>query len=259
MTDPKDPEALLTAHLDWVGRAAPSVARCHGVGDDEAEDFASWVRLRLVEDDYAILRRFRGESAVTTYLTVVIAMLWRDYRAAHWGRWRPSAAARRLGALAVRLETLVYRDGYRLKQAGELLRTTGETDLGDRELGQLLGELPPRAPLRPVLVGAEPLEGAAGASRADERVVAGEDDAERRAAERALHGALDRLPPEERMMVKLRVWEELSVADVARALGTAQKPLYRRFERVFARLRDDVVAAGVTCEQVRRLLGGGAE
>lgn len=259
MHDPRDPESLLTAHLDWLGRAAPSLARRHGLGDDEAEDFASWVRLRLVENDYAILRRFRGESAVTTYLTVVVAMLWRDYRAAHWGRWRSSAAARRMGPLAVRLETLVNRDGYRVEQAGELLRTTGETSLGDRELGEILAQLPTRAPLRPVEVGADPLEGAPAPSRADERIVAEEEGAERRAAERALHGALERLPAEDRLMVELRVWEELSVADVARAMGTAQKPLYRRFERVFARLRDDVAAAGVTREQVQRILGGGAE
>jgi RNA polymerase sigma factor (sigma-70 family) len=257
MSVPPDPESILTAHLEWVERAASSLARRHGVGD--AEDFASWVRLRLVEDDYAILRRFRGESAVTTYLTVVVAMLWRDYRAAHWGRWRPSAAARRLGALAVRLETLVHRDGYRLDHAGQLLRTSGETTLGDRQLGELLARLPPRAPLRPVEVGPDPLEGAHASSRADERVLAEEEGAERRAAERALHGALGRLPSEERLMVKLRVWEGLSVADVARALGTQQKPLYRRFERVFARLHDEVAAAGVTREQVRRMLAGGTE
>jgi RNA polymerase sigma factor (sigma-70 family) len=251
-----DPQALLTDHLEWVDRAASTLARRHSLGADQAEEFASWVRLKLVEDDYQVLRRFRGESAVTTYLTVVIAMLWRDYRAAHWGRWRPSAAARRLGGVAVRLETLVLRDGYRLDQAGELLRTTGETSLGDRELGSLLAQLPPRAPLRPVEVGADPLEAAPSAERADERVVADEEELERAAAVRALHGALARLPPEERTMVKLRIWDELSIADVARAMGTAQKPLYRRFERVFARLREEVAAAGVTREQVLRLLGG---
>lgn len=259
MHHPPDPQAILTAHVEWVDRAASSLARRHSLGADQAEEFASWVRLRLVEDDYSILRRFRGESAMTTYLTVVIAMLWRDYRAAHWGRWRPSAVAKRLGELAVRLETLVMRDGYRLDQAGELLRTTEETRLTDRELREILAQLPPRSPLRPVEVGAEPLETAPAASRADERLVADEEDAERRAAVRALHGALDRLPAEDRMMVKLRIWEELSIADVARAMGTAQKPLYRRFERVFARLREEVGAAGVTREQVRRLLGGGAD
>ncbi|HEV2146432.1 MAG TPA: hypothetical protein VGR37_03360, partial [Longimicrobiaceae bacterium] len=157
MPDRKDLEALFLENLGWIERVAASICRRHGFGGDDAEDFASWARLRIVEDDYAVLRKFRGESSVTTYLTVVVAMLFRDYRVSRWGRWRPSAAARRHGRLAVRLETLVHRDGYRLEQAGELLRTTGETDLSERELAELLARLPARSPTRPVEVGPDPL------------------------------------------------------------------------------------------------------
>src|SRR5262245_34415390 len=104
-------------HLTLVDRTAGLLARRSGIHGDDVEDFKSWVRLRLVENDYEVLRRFRGEGTLHTYLTVVIALLARDYRYAHWGRWRPSAAARRLGPLAVRLETLVHRDGRTLSQA----------------------------------------------------------------------------------------------------------------------------------------------
>ena len=38
---------------------------------EDREDLASEVFLAMVNDDFAILRRFRGESSLATYLTVV--------------------------------------------------------------------------------------------------------------------------------------------------------------------------------------------
>lgn len=255
MPDRQTLEALFLENLAWIERAAASVCRRHGLSGDEAEDFASWAKMKMMEDDYAAFRKFRGESAITTYLTVVVAMLFRDYRVARRGRWRPSAAARRHGPVAVRLETLVHRDGYRLEQAAEMLRTAGETELSDRELAALLAELPPRAPMRPVEVGAEPLASAPGPARADERVLEEEAAEERRAADEALTRALGRLPPEDRLILRMRFWEEMSVADVARGLDLPQKPLYRRIDRALAELRKHLEAAGISRERVRALLG----
>jgi RNA polymerase sigma factor (sigma-70 family) len=254
MPDRSELEALLTKNLGWVDRVAASVCRRHGLDPDESDEFAGWARMKLVEDDYAVLRKFRGESAITTYLTVVVTMLFRDYRVSRWGRWRPSAAAKRHGDLAVRLETLVYRDGCRMDQAGDMLRTAGHTDLPDRELMRLLATLPPRTGTRPMPVGDEPLESLPSAQSADEAVVAEEADGERRAAEDALRRALDTLPAEDRVIVRMRVCEGVSVADISRTLHLEQKPLYRRLERIYGRLREQMEGAGITREDVRRML-----
>ncbi|HEX2188798.1 MAG TPA: sigma-70 family RNA polymerase sigma factor [Longimicrobiaceae bacterium] len=251
-------EALFLDNLRQLERIVAAVCRRHALDGADADDFASWVKLKLVEDDYAVLRKFRGESALTTYLTVVVAMLFRDYRVRHWGRWRPSAAALRQGRVAVRLETLVYRDGYRLDQAGEILRTAGETELPDRGLGTLLASLPPRGPTRPVEVGDGPLASAPAPAGADERVLSGEAEAQHRAADEALSLALARLPPEDRLIIRMRFWEGMSVADIARGLHLDQKPLYRRIERAQAQLRGSLEAAGITRDRVRSLLGDGA-
>src|SRR5262249_23189199 len=178
-----------------------AISRRNGLARDDADDFASWTTLRLIEDDYGVFRKFRGESALTTYLAVVIAMLFRDYRTHRWGRWRPSAAARRRGPLAVRLETLGYRDGLRLGQGGELVRTAGHTDLSDRELATLLNQLPVRQPGRPQEVtpsgaGADP----PATEHADDLVVADEVAMARKAIEQQLK----RLPLEEQLMLRMR-------------------------------------------------------
>ena len=157
--------------------------------------------------------------------------------------------------MAIRLETLVRRDGYRVDQAGEMLRAAGHTDLPDRELVRLLATLPPReSSTRPMDVGDEPLETLPSAQAADDHVVADEADGERRAAEDVLRSALEGLPPDDRVIVRMRVWEGLSVADIARALNVPQKPLYRRLERIFGRLREQMEGAGITREDVRRML-----
>src|SRR5262249_35645331 len=139
-------EALFLEHLPRIEKTIAILARRHGFRDAEAADLASWIKLRLIEDDYAVFQKFRGESAITTYLSVVIATLVQDYKVQRWGRWRPSAAAQRKGKVAMKLESLVYRHGYELAHAAELMRSCGDTDLGDRELALILAELPRRSP-----------------------------------------------------------------------------------------------------------------
>jgi len=254
MTDRPAAERLLLEHLPWIERACAALARRHGLAGDEADDFLSWARMRLLEDDCAILRKFRGECAATTYLTVVLATLFRNWRVREWGKWRPSAAAKREGPLAVRLEALVKRDGFRLEEAGERLRTAGRTTLSDRELAALLGRLPEHAPPRPVAAGDEALAAAPAPVAADDAVLAEEAGARRGEAEAALRRAVERLAPRDQVVFRLRFWEGLTVAQIARGLGVPQKGLYRRIERALARMRRDLERGGVSRERVRELL-----
>ncbi|HEX6372761.1 MAG TPA: sigma-70 family RNA polymerase sigma factor [Longimicrobium sp.] len=248
-------EALFLANLEWIERSVASLCRRYGLGGDEAEDVCSWVKLKLIEDDYAPLRKFRGDSSPRTYLVVVVAALFRDYRAGHWGRWRPSAAALRAGHLAVRLETLVYRDGCTRDQAARTLRASGETDLPDAALNRMLAQLPVRGPLRPYEAGEAPLEAVAAASSAEERVADEESERTRRTVFGALERVMGRLSEEDRLILRLQYWKGLSVADVSRALTLPQKPLYRRIERILGQLRRDLPAEGVQPEQLREFLG----
>src|SRR3954463_13971714 len=116
-----DLEKLFLEQLGRIDRAAAFIARRNGLGDADASDFVAEVRAKFVQSDYEPLRRFRGDSAIGTYLSVVVAGIYRDYAAARWGRWRPSAAAQRIGPPAPRLERLVSRMGLSLAEAGEAL------------------------------------------------------------------------------------------------------------------------------------------
>jgi RNA polymerase sigma factor for flagellar operon FliA len=249
MPDRQTPEALFLEHLAWIDRVAAITCRQHGVWDADAEDFAGWMRMKVMEDDYAIIRNFRGESGLKTYLATVVTRQFYEHGRQRLGRWRVSAAAERLGPPAPALETLVHRDGYTLEQAGQKLRTAGRTTFSDAQLARLLNQLRDRTPLRPVQVPPatrdDVLAAAMASSRADERVIAAEARDERSQVMALVNRAVEELSAEDRIIAEMHLRDGFRVADVARALNLEQKPLYRRIDRLRARLRRFLEQEGV--------------
>lgn len=255
MSDRPTPQQLFLDHLEWIDRAVGFVCAKYRLTDAENQDFAGWIRTRLMADDYAVFRGYRGEAKLKTYLGIVVSRQYHEYRRQLRGRWRPSAAARRLGSPAPELEELVHRDGYTLSQAGEKLRTSGLTTQSDTELARLLASLPARTPLRPTEVSSESKVSAAeGTFRADERVTAAEAEVEHDRIKAALERAMARLDPEDRLIVRMHFQEGRTLAHVARALNLEQKPLYRRAERLRIRLREYLEEEGVQSEHVQGIL-----
>jgi RNA polymerase sigma factor for flagellar operon FliA len=255
MLDREAAEALFLEHLDWIDKVAAISCARSGIRGAVAEDFASQVRMKLLEDDYGIIRRFAGNSGLRTYLATVVTRQLVDFQRGQGGRWRASAAAERIGPPAPELERLVRREGYTLQQAGEKLRTAGRTTLSDAGLARLLGQFPERAPLRPEVQ--EPATGmgaAPGVSRADERVTEAEAGTRRADMLGALQAALKQLDEEDQLVMRLHFAEGQTVADVARALRLDQKSLYRRVERLRVRLRKLLESAGLSGDDVRGLL-----
>ncbi|HEU0052805.1 MAG TPA: sigma-70 family RNA polymerase sigma factor [Longimicrobium sp.] len=247
--DRQEAEQLFIDHLAMIERLTAKLCRSRDLIGADAEDVDGWIKMKLVEDDYAAVRKFRGESGLGTYLTVVVSMLFRDRMVKDRGRWRPSAAARRLGPLAIRLETLVYKHRTPFSQAAEIVRSEGLTDQSDHELARLLSKLKPRSQLRPQLVNPEDSDQVEAPFGADKTVIDEENDRARRETYKILLAALAALPPEDQAIVRLWIWEEKSVAEIARALSLEQKPLYRRIERLMKQLRRELEACGITQEQ----------
>lgn len=221
---------------------------------DEVADLSSSVKLRIVEGKYEVFRKFRGESSLATYLTVVVTMLAREYRVQEKGRWRPSAEAKRRGPEAVMLETLSQQKGLSLGEAGAVMRSRGDTTLSDRQLGELLRALPRRAPLRPLRTGTDALDAMPAYDSADALVLAGESAKLKASVTQTLESSLASLSVEDRLLLKLRFWQDASIADAARILGVEQRPLYRRIEKLLGDLRKRLASEGLTPEDLRGLM-----
>ena len=95
------------------------------------------VMVKLIDDDCAVLRKFKRDAKLSTYLNVVVQRAFADFRIQKWGKWRMSASARQLGRVAQWLELFLYRDGRSFDEAVETLRAHHEVELSVVELSEL--------------------------------------------------------------------------------------------------------------------------
>jgi RNA polymerase sigma factor for flagellar operon FliA len=231
---------------------AAALARRHRLDAGDGEEFAAWATAQLVEDDYAILRKFGGRSSVETYLTVVVRNLFRDYRNTQWGRWRPSAESRRLGPLAIRLEELLVRDGRPLREVVQFI-CARDASLTERQIIELTTRLPRRLPRQEIELDAGEGEELRADLRAGEPEVG---DAARRVAE-ALRAAVTTLPDEDGLILRMHFGDGHTIAAIARALRLDQKALYRRIDALRGHLRAALESRGVDRAMVLEALGPG--
>lgn len=232
-----DPEQTFLASLPAIERILTIIVARNALPASDVDEFRAWAKARLIAGNYAVFQKFRGRSAMETYLTTVLVNLFRDYRNSAWGRWRPSAAAKKLGPIGVRLEELVRRDGYPLREAIEILRAAGVPQ-DDATLARMAASLPDRTAHEVALGAVEENEAALAVDP-----VTGPDDLKVR-LERALRGLVAELPDEDMLIVRMRFWDNVTVADIARTLGGDQKALYRRLEAIERKLRAALESCG---------------
>lgn len=252
-----DAEDLYLRHRETIDAAIGAVCRKFRLSSSDGDDFAGDFRLRLVREDYAVLRRFRGESSLRTYLLVVVTRAFQDWRNARWGKWRTSAEAKRLGPLAESLERLVVRNGHTLDEAHQMLESTLGVPIARQTVETIIGRLP-RRQARRFVDGSELQHLAIDDEPADRRLVRHEEAASARAAGRALTTALQALDDEDQVVIRMRFFDGIAVADIARALHLDHKALYRRIERLMGHLRRSLEHQGLTADRLTSVLVQGA-
>jgi RNA polymerase sigma factor for flagellar operon FliA len=241
-------------HLDLVDRVVRYIARRHHLTTTDAEDLSSLVRLRLIDRDFAVLRKFQGRSNLGTYLTTVIEHIYLDFCVGKWGKWRPSAAARRLGPLAVLLDQLVGRDGLTFNEAVATLEINHGCSVTREDLHAIFVQLPTRTVRR--FAAEEELAVVAAHAGACDKALDREDDLEViERVEATLAAMLAGLTAREQLILKLRFQDGLSMASIARVLHTPPKPLYRQLEELIALLRDKLRQQGIDGKDIDRIVG----
>lgn len=253
-----DPRRLLTREWPTVERLIAATCRRRGLGEADADEFASIVKIKLFENDCDIVRRFRGESKFSSYVNIIIQRTFGDFCAKRQGKWHPSAAATRRGAVALELERMIHREGASLDEAFARLQTL-HPGIQINELQAILNSIPPR-PRRLTVVSLD----AIGVDipthcNADILII---DEERRKLSDRVaavVRTYLDRLDDNDRLLLQAHFESDMQLSQISRILRLPQKPLYRRREQLLRDLRKELRAAGITASEVSDLIGHVAE
>lgn len=246
------PEDIYATHAGLIESVLSAASRSHRLPPDQADEFSSWARIKLLDNDRAILRKFAGRSSLRTFLVTVVERLYLDWRNHELGKWRPSSEARRVGEVAIELERMVARDGWSFAEAADAIVARGLA-ASVAECERAWARLP-RHPRRH-RVDEEVLDTLPSPTDALDPV---EED-ERRARSRKLVAALERavaaLPDADQVVLRLRYWSGIKVSQIAAMVGEEQKALYRRYERLWVLLRQRLEAEGLSGGDLDELQG----
>lgn len=245
-----NPSDTFLDQLPVIEQIIRAVCRGRRMDASEIEEFAAFVKLRFIENDYAIIRKFKGRSAFGTFITTVISRLLNDYRDREWGgKWRNSAEARRMGPIAEELERLVVRDMRSLDEAFVELapKSPGITRVE-------LAEMALRFPTRHRAKISRLEDGAPVSAVGDQGPDAGK--AEMLATiSSVISELIAGLPEEDRLIFKLRFEDDMPVPRIALSLRLDMQSVYRRLRKHFRDLREALEKAGISKEDVDGLTG----
>lgn len=243
---------FVEAALPEITRVVRKVCTRHRVQSDDACEIVSALLLKVIDNDYAVIRQFDGRSDFRTYMYTVAHRFVLDYRNSQWGKWRPSAEARRIGRAAILLERFIIRDGFTAREAVESVSTT--LALQSAEVSALADRLRLRVPARRAfereIASQSPVMRAADAFVQRTEACAGADR-----VRTALAAALATLGSDDRGLLRLRFARGLSIARIAALARVDQKRLYRRFDSILHRLRQRLAKEGIERADLFNVVG----
>lgn len=237
-----DPRQWLLANRDSIAALARRTGQRQGLAPADQEDLVSEVMVKLIENDYAVLRAFTGRSRCLTFVVAVIHNLAQDQRYRTWGKPRISAAARRLGPAAIAFELWTSQKGHTQIEAAALLRERFP-DLEETEIRQLAEQIPRRSSRK--FTDLRALDESPSPDRADERIEGQERLQRLQRVRQELRNALATLDPSWRGIVEWRLQRGRPIDEIAQHFGRPKGEIYRIVERAKIRLRARLERAGI--------------
>jgi RNA polymerase sigma factor (sigma-70 family) len=244
--------------LKQIDEAISIICRKHGMFGDEAKDFAQHVHLHLIEKDFRILRAYKGNSSLKTYLHTVISRIFIDQVRV---KWHPSAEAKRIGETAVELEKLIYRNQYSVHEACQILAANPSTAIDENAAHDMLGRLHVKT------------QRLAKVDDSEERLLILPDpapDPENRIAHKQFLGKkrqmiaiigniIPSLSSEDKLLIKLLFLSGHKISEIARLQGKDDRQLYKKTQAILQKMREAVADAGIMESDIREILAATGE
>lgn len=269
--DTTDYARLIVDHLPYIERQCRRAAEFPGSYrsaadlDNEADHLLTEVIDHVKADDFKVLRDFRGNSKLTTYLTTVISNLVVDIIRTRKGRSRANERARELGPVAEQLHKLVFGLGYTLADAhGHLVLSSG-IDESEDELGEMLHHMRGRSGISPSATAGWPYQGREVLVNDEVEVIVPDpaksaegqliDNQREQQREQIFFELMEGLSGEERFMIRLRFPASdndnpKSVREIAVLLGQTEKAVDNRLRRILMRCRETLLRRGLSLDDL---------
>ncbi len=239
--------------------------------ENEALELSNRVLDTLQRDNYRVLREFKGNSRLTTYITAIISRQAVDLIRKKLGRDREKERAKEFGDVGLLVYQRVIKDGYPLSDVFEELRTDSGFPGSMEELEAIVQKIKgkgkrknPRVSLpngsdsaangsvvkKGTFIGADKNELVIPDSRSDPQEIVMENQRKRKMDE-VIEDIIAQLNGEERLLLRMRFpfgEEETpqTVAQVSKVLGITQKAVYKRITRLLKKCKDKLDREGVT-------------
>lgn len=216
---------------------------------------------RLADDNYRVIREFRGQAKITTYITVIISNIVIDTVRKHRGRDRSGERARKMGVIGEQLHDLVLGKGYDLHDACESIRVTFGHSITLEQAGEMVAAMQGRSKTQVESVSST-WDGVRLTTFVDEEGVItvpdttsdpeqrlGEQQREQRAAY-AVGEVMEGLSGEERLMLTMRYpvhdgEEPKDISEIAAVFNCTAKAADGRIRRILTRCREVLLKKGV--------------
>ena len=267
----RDYKAEAHAHWDFINK----MAKRRFWQNVFAEEAALAVMDALARDDWAALKKYRGEAGFSAFLKAVAMAELENFARARFGRGRPPLWVRRLGGIWEKLYAALCRQRAPLQEATEFVRA-GMEWVDDAEVEAAARQLLARIPDCGMVVEEVPLDDSpeltATASSSPDReserhereealttvfqlVVGGGEEAAKPC--QALRTIKINISSEERLFLKMCYQDGLPVARAGRLLGMGRFQAAARMRRLLERLRREFERAGLYQEMLVLLQDGG--
>lgn len=251
-----DAAGYLEDHLSHVEAAIRAICIRHSIYGDEAEEFASTIKLKLIEDDYKRLRDFRGNSNLKTYLYAIINRLFIDELRSRKGRWRLSADAKRLGPAAEKLEELICRDNNSFDEACyTLLSIPSYSSYSRDELYEIYLKLPKKKNRYLAEVYPECLSDISSTDPHPDEVL---HNKRIEVIERSIEGLIRKILPslndEDRLILKMRFNNDLSISMIAETLKYKRGYIENRINNILTAFKEGILSNGININDAMEVI-----
>jgi RNA polymerase sigma factor (sigma-70 family) len=233
--------------------------------ENEALELSNQVLDTLQRDNYRVLRQFKGEAKLSTYITTIIARQAVDMVRKKLGRNREKERAQKFGKTGMMIFERVILQGSTLAEIYPELKTRENISASLEELESLLKKIKGKknsfaysGENNPVVKNGTTIneEGEyiiPDTANDPQELLIRQQSKQKRAE--VIRDIIAHLNGEERMILRMRFppgneEKQGKVERIAAVLGISEKAVYKRITRVLKKCRDRLNQSGVTIDEL---------